>query len=139
MATERHPIPVPTPVTVLWENILMLPIVGTIDSKRAQEMMETILAKIVQTESRTVILDILGVASIDSKVASHLVKITQACKLVGSRCIISGISPAIAQTLVRLGVELGPVHTTSTLKDALMLAFDMNGFEVMVKKKAVTR
>lgn len=139
MTTGRQEITVATPVTVLWENILMLPIVGTIDSKRGQEIMETILAKILETEAKTIILDILGIATVDSKVASHLVKITQACKLMGSDCVISGISPAIAQTLVQLGVELGGVYTTATLKDAVVLAFDMTGLEVVSKKKAATK
>lgn len=139
MTTGRQEITVATPVTVLWENILMLPIVGTIDSKRGQEIMETILTKILETEAKTIILDILGIATVDSKVASHLVKITQACKLMGSDCVISGISPAIAQTLVQLGVELGGVYTTATLKDAVVLAFDMTGLEVVSRKKAATK
>ncbi len=139
MTTGRREIAIPTPVTVLWENILMLPLVGTIDSKRGQEIMETILTKILETEAKTVILDILGIAIVDSKVASHLVKITQACKLMGSECVISSISPAIAQTLVQLGVDLGGVSTTASLKDALVLAFDMTGFEVVAKKKAASK
>ncbi len=138
MTTGRQEIAIPTPVAVLWENILLLPIIGTIDSKRAQEVMETVLAKVLESGSKTVILDILGIATVDSKVAAHLVKITQACKLMGANCIISSISPAIAQTLVQLGVELGDIYTTATLKDAVMLAFDMLGFEI-VKRKATTK
>jgi len=137
MATERQEMRIATPVTVLWENILMLTIVGTIDSKRGQEIMEIMLTKILETEAKTIILDILGVSVVDSKVANHLVKITQACKLMGANAIISGIAPKIAQTLVQLGVELGAVYTTATLKDAISLAFDMTGFEVVRKKVAV--
>lgn len=129
---------VPT-VTILWEDILMLPIVGTVDSKRAQEIMETMLAKIQETESKVIILDILGVTTIDSKVASHVVKITKACKLMGADAVISGVSSTIAQTLVQLGVDLGGVYTMATLKDAVALAFDMTGFEVVAKKKAATK
>jgi len=139
MTTGRREISIPTPVTVLWENILMLPIVGTLDSKRAQEMTGTLLNRILETEAKTIILDILGVVTIDSKVAAHLVKIIQAAKLMGADCIISGISPAIAQTLVQLGVELGAIYTTATLKDAVVLAFDMTGFEVAAKKKAAAK
>jgi rsbT co-antagonist protein RsbR len=139
MTTGRQERSEPTPVTVLWENILMLPIVGIVDSKRAQDIMESMLNKIQETQARVVILDILGVAMVDSKVASHLIKITQSCSLMGADCIISGISPVIAQTLVQLGIELGGVTTTATLKGAIALAFDMTGFEVAAKKKAATK
>ena len=139
MTTGSKEIPIATPVTILWENILMLPIVGTVDSKRAQEIMELTLARVLETEAKIIILDILGVATVDSKVASHLVKIAQACKLMGSQTIISGMSPAIAQTLVQLGVELGSIYTVTTLKDAVALGFDMTGFEVVAKKKAATK
>ena len=138
MTTGRREIAIPTPVAVLWENILVLSIIGTIDSKRAQEVMEIVLAKILETESKIIILDILGITTVDSKVAAHLVKIIQACKLMGANCIISSISPAIAQTMVHLGIDLGGIYTTATLKDAVMLAFDMTGFEV-VKRKATAK
>ncbi len=124
----------PIPVTILWDKILMLPIVGTMDSRRAQEIMDAMLAKVLDTESQVVILDILGVATLDSAVANHLMKITKATKLMGCDCIISGISPVIAQTLVHLGVEVGEVVTTATVRGALELAFDRIGFEVRRKK-----
>ena len=134
MAKENKEIQIPTPVTILWENILLIPIVGTIDSKRAQEIMNTMLAKVLETESKVIILDILGVTTVDSAVANHIVKITKATKLMGSDTIISGISPAIAQTLVQLGVELGEVVTTATLKDAVESAFKTLGLEVVERK-----
>jgi rsbT co-antagonist protein RsbR len=139
MTTGRQERPEPTPVTMLWDNILMLPIVGVVDSKRAQDIMENTLNKVQETQAEVVILDILGVAVVDSKVASHLIKITQSCSLMGANCIISGISPVIAQTLVQLGIELGGVTTTATLRGAIALAFDMTGFEVVAKKKAAAR
>ena len=139
MAPEKQEIPLPTPVTELWVNILMLPIVGAVDSKRAQEIMDTMLNKILETEAKTIILDILGVPTIDSAVANHLIKITKATQLMGSVSIISGISPKIAQTLVQLGVELGGVATTAALKDAVALAFDMAGLEVVKKKAALKK
>lgn len=139
MTTGRQEIPAPMPVSILWENILMLPLVGLVDSKRAQEIMEFVLVKTLETEAKVIILDIMGVAIVDSKVASHLLKITLACKLMGADCIISGISPAIALTLVELGVELRGIKTTATLKDAVALALDMTGFEVVAKKKAASK
>ena len=125
----------PTPVNILWENILMVPIFGILESKRAQEIMETILTKIIETGYKTIILDILGVVAVDSAVANHLIKITKATQLMGCSCIISGISPAVAQTLVNLGIELGEVDTTSTLRDALEIALDNAGLEVVKLKK----
>ena len=138
MTTGRREVAIPTPINILWENILMLPLIGTLDSKRAQEVMEAVPAKVLETESKTIIVDILGITTVDSKVAAHLVKIIQACKLMGANCIISSISPAIAQTMVHLGIDLGGIYTTASLKDAVMLAFDMTGFEV-VKRKATAK
>ena len=92
--------------------------------------METILTKIIDTGFKTIILDILGVITVDSAVANHVIKITKATNLMGCNCIISGISPEVAQTLVNLGVELGEVITTSTLRDALECAFENLGLEV---------
>jgi len=128
-----------TPVIVLWQDILAIPLIGTVDSKRAQQIMEVILNKILATESKIVILDILGVPTVDSAVASHLIKISQAAKLMGCECIISGISPAVAQTLVRLGIGLGDIITTTTMKDALDLSFNKLGYEVKMVKKAVKK
>ena len=119
-----------TPVTAIWEDILMLPVVGIIDSKRAQEVMNAILVAIAQTQSKAIIMDISGVAVVDTAVANHLIKITKATKLMGCECTISGVSPAIAQTMVELGIDVGTVKTTSTLKDALSLAFEATGTEI---------
>ena len=127
------------PVMVLWENILMIPIIGSIDSKRAQLMMELILKKIMEIGSKTVIVDILGVPSMDTAVANHLLKIARAAKLMGCNCVISGMSPAVAQTLVHLGIDVGDIITTTTLKDALAFAFDKLGYEVKVIKETVKK
>jgi len=130
MAKPKIEVASDTPVNMLWKNILLVPIFGTLDSKRAQDVMEAMLEKIVDTESKTIIMDILGVSTVDSAVANHIIKVTKATRLVGCDCIISGISSSIAQTLVHLGIELGNVMTRATIKDALELAFKMNGFEV---------
>lgn len=122
-----------TPVIKLWEGILILPVVGVIDSLRAQQMMEAMLQKIMETASRIIILDIQGVAAVDSAVANHVIKIAKATRLMGCQCIISGISPAVAQTLVQLGIDLGTVATESTLQSALALAF--TNLDLTVKSK----
>lgn len=118
------------PIHTIWDGILLLPLYGVIDSKRAQDIMESMLEEILRTQSKVIILDILGVATVDSAVANHMIKITQATQLMGSDCIISGISPAIAQTLVGLGIDLGNVVTQATLKDALTRAFQMMALKV---------
>jgi len=129
---------IPTPINIIWENILMISIVGVIDSKQAQGLMNTMLQKISETEAKVIILDILGVATIDTAVVGYLVNITKATKLMGCECIISGISPSVAQSLVHLGVGLGDVTTKAALKDALELAFEKLSLEIREapKKKA---
>jgi len=127
------------PVMSLWENILMIPVVGTVDSRRAQLMMELILKRITETQSKVIILDILGVPSVDSAVANHLLKIFQAVKLMGCEAIISGISSEVAQTMVHLGIELVGITTTSNLRDAQELAYKMLGFEVITIKKTTRK
>ena len=124
-----------TPVNILWENVLMIPLFGTIDSVRAQEIMETMLSKIIDTGAKTIILDILGVATVDTGVANHLMKISKGCRLLGSEMIISGISAEIAQTLIGLGTDLGEIKTTATLKDALEFALERAGLEITERKK----
>ena len=123
------------PVTTLWQDILCIPVVGIVDSKRAQQIMEAILNKILATESKIIILDILGVSTVDTAVANHILKIARAAKLMGCDCIISGMSPAVAQTLVHLGIDVGDIITTTTLKDALVLSFSKLGYEVKAVKK----
>ena len=120
-----------TPIHVIWDGILMLPLYGIIDSKKAQDIMELMLDKILQTQSKVIILDILGVVMVDSAVANHLIKITQATKLMGTTCIISGISPPVAQTVVSLGISLGDVDTQATLKDALSKALKIIDLKII--------
>jgi rsbT co-antagonist protein RsbR len=116
-----------TPVTQVWDGISMMPIVGIIDSKRAQDIMNAILRSIAESKANHFILDISGVAVVDTAVANHLIKITRATALMGCECIISGISSAIAQTIVELGIDVGTVRTTAALKDALAMVFQAQG------------
>jgi methyl-accepting chemotaxis protein len=108
-----------TPVTPIWEDILLLPLVGVVDSNRTDDIMRKSLAKISDTEARIFILDISGVPMVDTAVANQFIKITKATRLMGCETIISGLSPCIAQTMVDLGVEVGQIRTTATLRDAL--------------------
>jgi rsbT co-antagonist protein RsbR len=119
-----------TPVTAIWDGILMLPVVGIIDSKRAQDIMNAMLSMIAETKAKVFILDISGVGVVDTAVANHLIKITKATKLMGCECTISGVSPAIAQTVVELGIDVGNVSTTANLRDALTYAFRKTGVEI---------
>ncbi|MFZ0228482.1 MAG: STAS domain-containing protein, partial [Mycobacterium sp.] len=116
-----------TPVVRLWEGILALPLVGTLDSARTQVVMETLLQAIVDTNSKIAIIDITGVPTVDTVVAQHLLKTVTAARLMGADCIISGIRPQIAQTIVHLGINLLDVKTKSTLRDALALALERTG------------
>jgi rsbT co-antagonist protein RsbR len=111
-----------TPVVKLWEGILALPLIGTLDSNRTQVVMESLLQKIVETGSNVAIIDITGVPTVDTLVAQHLLKTVTAARLMGAECIISGIRPQIAQTIVHLGIELGTVMTKSSLADAFRAA-----------------
>lgn len=111
-----------TPTIQLWEQIIVLPIIGILDSKRALDMTDSMLNKIIETNSKVAILDIQGVPAVDSSVANHLIKITKACYLLGCECILSGISPNIAQTLVSIGVDLSGMTTKSNLRDAFKQA-----------------
>jgi rsbT co-antagonist protein RsbR len=111
-----------TPVVVLWEGILALPLIGTLDSARTQVVMESLLEKIVETGAGIAIIDITGVPTVDTLVAQHLLKTVSAARLMGADCIISGIRPQIAQTIVHLGVNLSDVITKSTLADAFAVA-----------------
>ena len=111
-----------TPVVVLWEGILALPLIGTLDSARTQVVMESLLEKIVETGAGIAIIDITGVPTVDTLVAQHLLKTVSAARLMGADCIISGIRPQIAQTIVHLGVNLADVITKSSLADAFAVA-----------------
>jgi rsbT co-antagonist protein RsbR len=111
-----------TPVVKLWDNILALPLIGTLDSERTQIVMENLLQKIVETGAAIAIIDITGVPTVDTLVAQHLLKTVAAARLMGADCIISGIRPQIAQTIVHLGVNLTDVTTKATLADAFLIA-----------------
>ena len=125
-----------TPVVKLWNGILALPLIGTLDSARTQVVMENILQKIVDTGAVIAIIDITGVPTVDTLVAQHLMKTIAAARLMGADCIISGIRPQIAQTIVHLGVNLEDVVTKATLADAFLVALERTGTAVMSKQAA---
>lgn len=122
-----------TPVVKLWNGILALPLIGTLDSARTQVVMENILQKIVDTGASIAIIDITGVPTVDTLVAQHLMKTIAAARLMGADCIISGIRPQIAQTIVHLGVNLEDVMTKATLADAFLVALERTGTAVVAK------
>ena len=115
-----------SPVSKVWDNVLILPVIGTLDSQRTQIMMENLLEKIVETGCTISILDITGVPTVDTQVANHLLKTVTSARLLGAECIISGISPAIAQTIVHLGIDLSGIKTKATLQDAMIFAMKQN-------------
>jgi rsbT co-antagonist protein RsbR len=124
-----------TPVVMLWEGILALPLIGTLDSARSELVMQSLLQKIVETSASIAIIDITGVPTVDTLVAQHLLKTVTAARLMGANCFISGIRPQIAQTIVHLGVNLGDITTKANLKDALALAMKQTGLTVVNTKK----
>jgi rsbT co-antagonist protein RsbR len=119
---QREMMELSTPVVQLWDNILALPLIGTLDSERTQVVMESLLQKIVETGASIAIIDITGVPTVDTLVAQHLLKTVAAARLMGADCIISGIRPQIAQTIVHLGVNLSEVTTKASLADAFAVA-----------------
>ncbi|HZN63826.1 MAG TPA: STAS domain-containing protein [Tepidisphaeraceae bacterium] len=119
-----------TPVVKLWDGVLALPMIGTLDSARTQIVMESLLQRIVETGSEIAIIDITGVPTVDTLVAQHLLKTVTAIRLMGADCIISGVRPQIAQTIVHLGVDLQGVTTKASLADALSLALKRSGYTV---------
>ncbi|HEX5417767.1 MAG TPA: STAS domain-containing protein [Chloroflexota bacterium] len=123
-----------TPVIQVWEGILALPIVGTLDTARAQEMTEDLLERIVETGSEIVILDITGVPVVDTSVAKHLLDTVAAARLLGSEVLIVGLTTRTALTLVHLGVDLSGIATRTTLAKGLQLAFARLGLEVISRK-----
>jgi rsbT co-antagonist protein RsbR len=120
-----------TPVVTLWEGVLALPVIGTLDSARTQVVMENLLQRIVETGASIAIIDITGVPTVDTLTAQHLLKTVAAARLMGADCIISGIRPQIAQTIVHLGVDLGTVITKATLADAFTIALRRLGLGVV--------
>ena len=123
-----------TPVVKLWDGVLALPMIGTLDSARTQVVMESLLQRIVDTGSEIAIIDITGVPTVDTLTAQHLLKTVTAIRMMGADCIISGIRPQIAQTIVHLGIDLQGVTTKATLADALALALKRSGFVVSRKR-----
>jgi rsbT co-antagonist protein RsbR len=113
-----------TPIIDVWEGVVTLPLVGVIDTQRAVEMTERLLARIVESGARAVIIDLTGVEVVDTATADHLVRLTRAAGLLGARCFVTGIGPNIARTLVGMGVDLGGVRTMRTLKEALRACID---------------
>jgi rsbT co-antagonist protein RsbR len=120
-----------TPVMKMWDGVLALPMIGTLDSSRTQTVMEALLQKIVETGAEIAIIDITGVPTVDTLVAQHLIKTVTAARLMGADCIISGIRPQIAQTIVHLGVNLSDIITKATLADAFSLALKRMGHKVV--------
>ncbi len=125
-----------TPTIQLWDGILVLPILGVLDSRRTQDMTEIMLNKIQQTNATAIIVDITGVPTVDSSVANHLIKITKATKLMGCECVLSGIGPEIAQTLVHLGINLDTVETASNLNTALQVSLHKAGYQIIANGQA---
>ncbi|HEU4938650.1 MAG TPA: STAS domain-containing protein, partial [Vicinamibacterales bacterium] len=128
-----------TPVVTLWEGVLALPLIGTLDSARTQVVMENLLQRIVDSGAAIAIIDITGVPTVDTVTAQHLLKTVAAARLMGADCIISGIRPQIAQTIVHLGVELGTVVTKATLADAFAIALKRVGLAVQKASTAPRR
>lgn len=119
-----------TPVMQLLDRVLLLPIIGLVDSKRVQVIMETVLQKISEHRAKVIILDVQGVPAIDSSVANHIIKITKSTKLMGCNCIVTGISPEVSQALVNLGIDLGNILTQSTLDEGVYSALESLGFKL---------
>lgn len=128
-----------TPVVKLWDGVLALPLIGTLDSARTQVVMESLLTAIVETNSQVAIIDITGVPTVDTLVAQHLIKTITAARLMGADCYLSGIRPAIAQTIVHLGIELDDVQTKAKLSDAFALALQRLGKTVVNAKSPVAK
>ena len=132
---QRDLIELSTPVVKLWEGVLAVPLIGTLDSERTQVVMESLLERIVETNSTMAIIDITGVPTVDTLVAQHLLKTVAAARLMGADCIISGIRPQIAQTIVHLGLTLSEVTTKATMADAIAVALERAGLQISAIKE----
>jgi rsbT co-antagonist protein RsbR len=128
---QREMLELSTPVVRIWDNILAVPLIGTLDSNRTQVIMESLLEAIVSTRSDLAIIDITGVPTVDTLVAQHLLKTVAAARLMGADCIISGVRPQIAQTIIHLGVDLSAVTTKATLAGALQVALQRTGAAII--------
>ena len=124
-----------TPVTQLWDGILLLPLVGLISTQRAENILQSVLKKISDTQAQILILDISGVPVVDSDVANHFIKLSKATRLMGCLCTISGIAPAVSETMIGLGVQIEAVNTSGTMKDALEKALNNTGLKIINLKK----
>ena len=124
---SRAMIDMSTPIAALWDGVLMLPIVGLVDSRRAEDIMQRMLEKIAEKQATMFILDISGVAVVDTAVANHLIRMTRAAQLMGCDTIVSGLSPSVARTIVELGINIGDMKTTGNLQDAVRLSFNKLG------------
>jgi rsbT co-antagonist protein RsbR len=118
-----------TPVITIWDGILTLPVIGVVDSRRTEEMMESLLTRVVETQSKSVIIDITGVDVVDTKTADHFLKMVKAVRLLGADCIITGISPDIAQTITNIGVDMSNIKTLRSLDQGLQEALKYMGIE----------
>ncbi len=123
-----------TPVIRVYHRVLLLPLVGTVDSHRAEQIMETLLLRVVEEQAKAVIVDIAGVAVVDTKVADHLLKTTEAVRLLGAETILTGISAQIARTIVQLGVDISAMHTKSRLADGIELALSLIGRTIVARE-----
>jgi rsbT co-antagonist protein RsbR len=126
-----------TPVIKVYDRILLLPIVGTVDTQRAYQIMETVLVQVVEQQARVMILDIAGVPVVDTKVADHILKTTAAVQLLGAQTILTGISASVARTVVQLGVEITRMHTRSKLSEGIELALTIVGKTITPRKDRV--
>ena len=125
-----------TPVIQVFQGVLLLPIIGTVDTERAQQILETVLTRVTDDRAKVLIIDIAGVPVIDTKVADHLIRATAAIRLLGAQTILTGISPQIAQTIVQLGVDTSLMHTRNKLADGIQLALEISGKQICATKEA---
>jgi rsbT co-antagonist protein RsbR len=124
-----------TPIIKIWDQVLVLPLIGALDTRRSQKLTENLLTEISATQSKVAILDITGVPTVDSAVANHILKTIASVKLLGAQCVVTGIRPEVAQTIVHLGVDLTDVETLSNLSDGLKWAFNHMNFKITWNKK----